>query len=191
MKPRFCSSRDQSCPVQSSRPLGFGQVLSDQLAVSHLEQGSVIFKDSVVAGGRTIWADLLVMMLVLRIICHIGRTTSTSGAKPAHARDVLGWTSVSLPSYSAGSRKPLIRWIGKTQIDGEDRILPIERRNTKSPGPKLECRVRVFCWVLTLSPKSGLGSGLGLVALVCRRGLWNPRVSVAPIYGVTSSNIKS
>ncbi|CAN6973962.1 unnamed protein product, partial [Brassica rapa subsp. trilocularis] len=23
------------------------------------------------------------------------------------------------------------------------------------------------------------------VVLVCRRGLWNPRVSVAPIYGVT------
>ena len=42
----------------------------------------------------------------------------TAGAKPAHARYVLGWTSVSSPSYSAGSRKPLIRWIGKTQIDG-------------------------------------------------------------------------
>ncbi|WZZ91192.1 hypothetical protein YC2023_119771 [Brassica napus] len=60
----------------------------------------------------------------------------TAGAKPAHARYVLGWTSVSSPSYSAGSRKPLIRWIGKTQIDGGDRILPIERRNTKSPGPR-------------------------------------------------------
>ncbi|WZZ46266.1 hypothetical protein YC2023_042525 [Brassica napus] len=60
----------------------------------------------------------------------------TAGAKPAHARHVLGWTSVSSPSYSAGSRKPLIRWIGKTQIDGGDRILPIERRNTKSPGPR-------------------------------------------------------
>ncbi|WZZ60481.1 hypothetical protein YC2023_060588 [Brassica napus] len=155
MKPRFCSSRDQSSPVQSIRPLGFGQVLSDQPAASRLEQ----------SGGRTNWADLLVVMLVLRVICHIGRTTSTSGAKPAHARHVLGWTSVSSPSYSAGSRKPLIRWIGKTQIDGEDRILPIERRNTKSPGPRLECRVRVFCWVLTLSPKSGLGSGLGLVCI--------------------------
>ncbi|KAL0815649.1 hypothetical protein Bca101_072093 [Brassica carinata] len=95
MKPRFCSSRDQSSPVQSSRPLGFGQVLSDQPAASRLEQCElvpVIFKDSVVAGGRTIW----VTMLVLRVICHIGRTTSTS----------------------------------------EDRILPIERRNTKSPGPR-------------------------------------------------------
>ncbi|WZZ44818.1 hypothetical protein YC2023_041077 [Brassica napus] len=60
----------------------------------------------------------------------------TAGAKPAHARYVLGWTSVSSPSYSAGSRKPLIRWIGKTQIDRGDRILPIERRNTKSPGPR-------------------------------------------------------
>ncbi|KAF3594232.1 hypothetical protein DY000_02022460 [Brassica cretica] len=43
-------------------------------------------------------------------------------------------------------------WLG-------DRILPIERRSTMSPGPRLEC------WVLILSPKSGLGSGLGLVAL--------------------------
>ncbi|KAF2576790.1 hypothetical protein F2Q68_00005580 [Brassica cretica] len=41
-----------------------------------------------------------------------------SGAKPAHARHVLGWTSVSSPSYPAGSRKPLIRWIGKTQTNG-------------------------------------------------------------------------
>ncbi|WZZ48896.1 hypothetical protein YC2023_049003 [Brassica napus] len=41
-----------------------------------------------------------------------------AGAKPAHARHVLGWTSVSSPSYSAGSRKPLICWIGKTQRDG-------------------------------------------------------------------------
>ncbi|KAF2569534.1 hypothetical protein F2Q68_00024851 [Brassica cretica] len=32
MKPRFCPSPDQSSPVQSSRPLGFGQVFSDQPA---------------------------------------------------------------------------------------------------------------------------------------------------------------
>ncbi|WZZ35379.1 hypothetical protein YC2023_018780 [Brassica napus] len=37
VKPRFCPSRDQSSPVQSSRPLGFGQVLSDQPAASRLE----------------------------------------------------------------------------------------------------------------------------------------------------------
>ncbi|KAL0644366.1 hypothetical protein Bca4012_042656 [Brassica carinata] len=37
VKPRFCPSRDQISPVQSSRPLGFGQVLSDQPAASRLE----------------------------------------------------------------------------------------------------------------------------------------------------------
>ncbi|KAL0803568.1 hypothetical protein Bca101_096058 [Brassica carinata] len=37
VKPRFCPSRDQSSSVQSSRPLGFGQVFSDQPAASRLE----------------------------------------------------------------------------------------------------------------------------------------------------------
>ncbi|CAG7876155.1 unnamed protein product, partial [Brassica rapa] len=37
MKPRLCPSQDQSSPVQSRRPLGFGQVLSDQPAASRLE----------------------------------------------------------------------------------------------------------------------------------------------------------
>ncbi|WZY88520.1 hypothetical protein YC2023_045255 [Brassica napus] len=37
IKPRFCPSRDQSSPVQSSRPWGFGHVLSDQPAASRLE----------------------------------------------------------------------------------------------------------------------------------------------------------
>ena len=32
VKPRLCPSQDQSSPVQSRRPLGFGQVLSDQPA---------------------------------------------------------------------------------------------------------------------------------------------------------------
>ncbi|KAF2566981.1 hypothetical protein F2Q68_00025101 [Brassica cretica] len=32
IKPRFCPSRDQLSPVQSSRPLSFGQVFSDQPA---------------------------------------------------------------------------------------------------------------------------------------------------------------
>ncbi|KAF3610638.1 hypothetical protein DY000_02050909 [Brassica cretica] len=114
VKPRLCPRLDQSSPLQSSRQLGFGQVFSDQPAASRLEhlQVPVIFKDSVVAGGRTIWG----------IFGHIGRSPScdvgTTGAKPAHARHVLGWTSISSVSYSAGSRKPLIRWIGKTHIDG-------------------------------------------------------------------------
>ncbi|KAG5374496.1 hypothetical protein IGI04_042176 [Brassica rapa subsp. trilocularis] len=49
---------DQSIPVQSRRPLGFGQVFSDQPAASRLEHCElvpVIFKDSFSAGGWTIW----------------------------------------------------------------------------------------------------------------------------------------
>ncbi|WZZ15255.1 hypothetical protein YC2023_108344 [Brassica napus] len=59
VKPRLCPRQDQSIPVQSRRPLGCGQVFSDQPAASRLEH------------------------------CELG-----------------------------------------------DRILPIERRNTKSPGPR-------------------------------------------------------
>ncbi|WZZ15168.1 hypothetical protein YC2023_108257 [Brassica napus] len=76
VKPRLFPRQDQSSPVQSRRPLGFGQVLSDQPAASRLEHCElvpVIFKDSFSAGGWTIWGD---------------------------------------------------------------RILPIERRNTMSPGPR-------------------------------------------------------
>nr|VDD50727.1 unnamed protein product [Brassica oleracea] len=71
VKPRFFPSQDQSNPLHSSRPLGFGQVLSDQPATSRLEHCElvlcefhlefrvpVIFKDSVVAGGRTIWVTV-------------------------------------------------------------------------------------------------------------------------------------
>ncbi|KAF3598947.1 hypothetical protein F2Q69_00037622 [Brassica cretica] len=118
VKPMFCPSRDQSSPVKSS--IGVVEF--------HLElrEDRVAYR---VECSRCYMADLLVVMLVLHVLCHIGRTTTTSGAKPAHARHVLGWTSISSVSYSAGSRKPLIRWIGKTHIDG----------------------------VLTLSPKSGLG----------------------------------
>ncbi|KAF3529111.1 hypothetical protein DY000_02040764 [Brassica cretica] len=37
IKPRFCPSRGQFSPVQTSRSLDFGQVLSDQPAASRLE----------------------------------------------------------------------------------------------------------------------------------------------------------
>ncbi|KAG5374197.1 hypothetical protein IGI04_042485, partial [Brassica rapa subsp. trilocularis] len=148
MKPRLCPSQDQSSPVQSRRPLGFGQVLYDQPAASRLEHCElvpVIFKDSFIAGGWTIWITLL----VLRVLGHIGRTTGTmvslvESMCRQYVRDppILGLCRGELvflqTSYPAGSRKPLIRWIGKTQRDG----------------------------VLTLSHKSGLGTGLGLVCIL-------------------------
>ncbi|KAG5408655.1 hypothetical protein IGI04_004974 [Brassica rapa subsp. trilocularis] len=64
MKPRLCPSQDQSSPVQSSRPWGFGQVLSDQPAASRLEHCElvpVIFKDSFIAGGWTIWITVMTL----------------------------------------------------------------------------------------------------------------------------------
>ncbi|WZZ03381.1 hypothetical protein YC2023_089302 [Brassica napus] len=123
IKPRVCPSRGQFSPVQSRRPLGFGQVLSDQPAASRLEHCEL--------------ADLLVVMLVLRVLCHIGRTTSTSGvlslrffprdcvssvvptagAKPAHARHVWGGLVFPRPRIQQSQGNPLIRWIGKTQIE--------------------------------------------------------------------------
>ena len=42
VKPRFCPSRDQFSPVQPSRPLGFGHVLSDQPAASRLEHCELV-----------------------------------------------------------------------------------------------------------------------------------------------------
>ncbi|KAF3537366.1 hypothetical protein F2Q69_00019922 [Brassica cretica] len=78
VKPRLCPRQDQSSPLQSSRQLGFGQVFSDQPAASRLEhlQVPVIFKYSVVAGGRTIWG----------IFGHIGQSPScdvgTTGPMP-------------------------------------------------------------------------------------------------------------
>ncbi|WZY99944.1 hypothetical protein YC2023_072273 [Brassica napus] len=81
-------------PVQSRRPLGFGQVLSDQPAASCLEH------------------------------CELA---------------CVGVISVSSASYPAGSRKPLIRWIGKTQ-DKRCHVLwlSITRR----------CNVAVTQWTL-------------------------------------------
>ncbi|KAG5374404.1 hypothetical protein IGI04_042281 [Brassica rapa subsp. trilocularis] len=64
MKPRLCPRQDQSSPVQSRRPLGFGQVLYDQPAASRLEHCElvpVIFKDSFSAGGWTIWVTVLTL----------------------------------------------------------------------------------------------------------------------------------
>ncbi|KAF3604661.1 hypothetical protein F2Q69_00035977 [Brassica cretica] len=91
VKPRFFPSPDQSSPVQSSRPLGFGHVLSDQPAASRLEHFKLDIADR------------------------------------EEEHEV-------------------------TRAQG-DRILPIERRNTKSPGPRF----------LTLSLNSGSCTGLGLL----------------------------
>ncbi|CAG7863421.1 unnamed protein product [Brassica rapa] len=48
VKPRLCPRQDQSSPVQSSLPSGFGQVLSDQPAASRLEHCELQEDDSVI-----------------------------------------------------------------------------------------------------------------------------------------------
>nr|VDD08645.1 unnamed protein product [Brassica oleracea] len=42
VKPRLCPRKDQSSPLHSSRPLGFGHVLSDQPAASRLEHCELV-----------------------------------------------------------------------------------------------------------------------------------------------------
>ncbi|KAF3590766.1 hypothetical protein DY000_02022536 [Brassica cretica] len=65
---------------------------------------------------------------------------------------------------------------GSMPHDGEDRILPIERMNTKSPGPKLECCVvLVYCVELAL--------------LCCVGGYGTLESVLAPRYGVISDRI--
>ncbi|WZY99625.1 hypothetical protein YC2023_071954 [Brassica napus] len=105
IKPRVCPSRGQFSPVQSRRLLGFGQVLSDQPAASRLEHCEL---------GWYCSGDL-------RPYRPISFRVEFSNTNPMPYRlDYEYWwvISVSLASYSAGSRKPLIRWIGKTQRDG-------------------------------------------------------------------------
>ncbi|WZY72185.1 hypothetical protein YC2023_004425 [Brassica napus] len=46
VKPRLFPRQDQSSPVQSRRPLGFGQVLSDQPAASRLEHCELVCLNS-------------------------------------------------------------------------------------------------------------------------------------------------
>ncbi|CAG7863425.1 unnamed protein product [Brassica rapa] len=136
VKPRLCPRQDQSSPVQSRRPLGFGQVFSDQPAASRLEHCElvpVIFKDSFIAGGWTIWITLL----VLRVLGHIGRTTGTMcflGLVPSGFKE----TPYSLDREDSDERCHVL-W------------LSITRR----------CNVAV---TLTTS-KSGLGTGLGLMCI--------------------------
>ncbi|WZY99776.1 hypothetical protein YC2023_072105 [Brassica napus] len=115
IKPRVCPSRGQFSPVQSRRPLGFGQVLSDQPAASRLEH--------------------------CEVLGHIGRTTGTIGlCCRVECLCFLGLVPSGFKEtpYSL-DREDSERWdhgLGLSYYTTGDRILPIERRNTKSPGPR-------------------------------------------------------
>ncbi|WZZ03189.1 hypothetical protein YC2023_089110 [Brassica napus] len=102
----------------------------------------------------------------------------TAGAKPAHARHVLGWTSVSSPSYPAGSRKPYSLDREDSDERGHVLWLSITRRCNV-----VVTRRTVGCRTVT---RRTVGRGRLKVPSSGLCGLWNPRVSVASIYGVTS-----
>ncbi|WZY99965.1 hypothetical protein YC2023_072294 [Brassica napus] len=61
---RFCTSQDQSSPVQSRRPLGFGHVLSDQPATSCLEHCSDVKSKSGLGTGLGLMCISLVFPLL-------------------------------------------------------------------------------------------------------------------------------
>ncbi|KAF3590728.1 hypothetical protein DY000_02025159 [Brassica cretica] len=130
VKPRFFPSRDQSSPVQSS-PVQSSPVQSSQ--VDPLVP--VFFKDSVVAGGRTIWG----------IFGHIGRSPScdvgTTGPMP----------------YRPDYEDSCVECVCRQQVRNPP-MLGMFWGGLVFPRPRIQR-------VLTLSPKSGLGTRLGLVCI--------------------------
>ncbi|KAG5375458.1 hypothetical protein IGI04_040054 [Brassica rapa subsp. trilocularis] len=173
VKPRLCPRQDQSIPVQSRRPLGFGQVFSDQPAASRLEHCElvpVIFKDSFSAGGWTIWVTL-----VVRVLGHIGRTTGTIGLCCRVECLVRIWNF----SLRLGSRLSLLCYLVPSGFKETPYSLNREDSERRGHGLWLMTRRTVGCRavtqmtvgrgrlkVLTLSPKSGLGTGLGLMCIL-------------------------
>ncbi|WZZ00038.1 hypothetical protein YC2023_072366 [Brassica napus] len=173
MKPRLCPSQDQSSPVQSRRPLGFGQVFSDQPAASRLEHCELVCLNST-------WN--LGFPLSLKIVSQ--REAGLSGVECLvriwNFIVTLGVISVSSASYPAGSRKPLIRWIGKTQTNGSDvkskvvdikamRFPLLEARSWQEAKSNLvtvalgkDDRI-AWCW--TLGPPAGPSRGVKFVTL--------------------------
>ncbi|WZZ15453.1 hypothetical protein YC2023_108542 [Brassica napus] len=116
MKPRLCPSQDQSSPVKSS--MGFWP--------SPLRSTSCVSHRTLVLGhiGRTtgtigLCCRVECLVRIWNISLRLGSRLSlccVSGADSMCA--CLGLISVSSASYPAGSRKPLICWIGKTQTNG-------------------------------------------------------------------------
>ncbi|KAF3561706.1 hypothetical protein DY000_02015701 [Brassica cretica] len=132
VKPRFCPSRDQSSSVQSSRPLGFGLVFSDQPAASRLEHYELACVNST-------WN--LGFLLSLKIVSQ--HEAELSGA----LRETGSW--------------PMAEWLHDGVVTGSD-LNDIAEDDEEEHKVTIS-RVIVWCWVLTLSPKSGLGTRLGLV----------------------------
>ncbi|WZY99852.1 hypothetical protein YC2023_072181 [Brassica napus] len=121
---RFCTSQDQSSPVQSRRPLGFGHALSDQPAASCLEH-----------------CELACCFLGL-VPSGFKETPYSLDREDSDERCHVLWLSitrrcnVAVTRRTVGCRAVTRRTVGRGRLKG-DRILPIERRNTKSPGPRI------------------------------------------------------
>ncbi|WZZ15320.1 hypothetical protein YC2023_108409 [Brassica napus] len=121
VKPRLCPRQDQSIPVQSRRPLGFGQVFSDQPAASRLEHCELCFLGLVPSGFK--------------------ETPYSLDREDSDERCHVLWLSITrrcngtVTRRTVGCRAVTRRTVGRGRLKG-DRILPIERRNTKSPGPR-------------------------------------------------------
>ncbi|KAF2540061.1 hypothetical protein F2Q68_00032027 [Brassica cretica] len=122
--------------------LGFGHVLSDQPAASRLEHCELACVNS---------TSNLGFPLSLKIVSQ--QEAELSG--------------VSSTSYPAGLRKPLIRWIESTQ---RDRVMAYGREDIAEDDEE-EHKVTISR-VLTLSPKSGLGTRLGLVFPLLEARSW-------------------
>ncbi|WZZ44335.1 hypothetical protein YC2023_040594 [Brassica napus] len=143
MKPRLCPSRDQSSPAASH--LEHCELV---LCEFHLEfRVPVIFKDSVVAGGRTIWSSLGQSP---------GCDVDTTGPMP-YTLDYDGFkeTPYSLDREDSDERGHVL-WLSITR-----------RCNVAVTRRTVGCRADIAdreeehevtrAQVLTLSPKSGLG----------------------------------
>ncbi|WZZ71190.1 hypothetical protein YC2023_082560 [Brassica napus] len=107
-------------------------------------------------------ASHLDMSGVLLHVCETCLTTCVQHVSPRMRSEACGLTH----SRSGGA----------ILLVEEDRILPIERMNTKSPGPKLECCVvLVYC--------------VELVLLCCVGGYGTLESVLAPRYGVISDRV--
>ncbi|WZZ15334.1 hypothetical protein YC2023_108423 [Brassica napus] len=113
VKPRLCPRQDQSIPVQSRRPLGFGQVFSDQPAASRLEHCELCFLGLVPSGFKETPYSLdredsdercHVLWLSITRRCNVAVTRRTVGCR-AVTRKTVGRGRLKVPSSGLCGRE--------------------------------------------------------------------------------------
>ncbi|KAF3508448.1 hypothetical protein F2Q69_00005925 [Brassica cretica] len=142
----------QSSPVETFI-LGFGKVLSDQPAASRLEHCELACVNSTWNLGS-----------FLGIVCPECYADSSGFKETPYSLDREDSVKRGHGQWLSITRRCNV---AAEEMWAVARILPIERRNTKSLGPELEC----------------------CVVLVCRRGLWNPGVPVTLSYIIAGSQV--